>query len=171
MTAPFLVDIIHNIPTLQPYSTYIWVLVGLAVIPSAVLWMGIMNKLSPITTLCTALLLQTIGILLPIFSQTIWSISISALLFGLTFIGIVTISTSYARQLMPGNSTKVVSYLTTVYAIGQIIGPIIAGMLTAHFHSYKIALLFAGIVVALAISLLLIGKWKIYVQYSSHKTA
>lgn len=160
ITGTFLVDIIHNIPVLSPYSALSWVIVGLAAAPSAPIWMMLVSKYSPVKVLSVAYILQIFGIVLPVFYQTAWSVLLSAALFGLTFIGIVTLSTSYGRQLFPKQSTAVVSLLTTVYAIGQIIGPIVAGNLAAHYNSYKAALLFAGAIVSIALIVMLVGRVK-----------
>lgn len=66
-------------------------------------------------------------------------------------------STAYARQLFPKQSNYIVSILTTFYAIGQIIGPVIASRLETHFRTFKAPLLFAGGTVTLALALLLVG--------------
>ena len=159
ITGTFLVDIIHNIPSLQAYSSYSWVIVGLAAIPSAPVWTILLEKFSAIKILFVAYILQVIGILLPVFSQTVWSVLVASFLFGLTFVGIVTLTTSYARQLFPTQSGFVVSLLTTFYAFGQIIGPIVAGQLVNIYNSYKAALVFAGIIVFVALLVMLVGRW------------
>lgn len=142
ITGTFLVDIIHNIPSLQAYSSYSRVIVGLAAIPSAPVWTVLLEKFSAIKILFVAYILQVVGILLPVFAQTVWSVLLASFLFGLTFVGIVTLTTSYARQLFPTQSGFVVSLLTTFYAFGQIIGPIVAGKLVEVYSSYKAALVF-----------------------------
>ncbi|MGE7091972.1 YbfB/YjiJ family MFS transporter [Lysinibacillus sp. NPDC048646] len=159
ITGTFLVDIIHNIPSLQAYSSYSWVIVGVAAIPSAPVWTVLLEKFSAIKILYVAYILQVFGILLPVFSQTVWSVLLSSFLFGLTFVGIVTLTTAHARQLFPTQSGPVVSLLTTYYAFGQIIGPIIAGKLVAVFSSYKAALIFAGVIIFVALFVILFGRW------------
>lgn len=160
ITGTFLVDILHNIPTLQAYSSYSWVIVGIAAIPSAPVWTILIEKFSPVKILTVAYILQVFGILLPTISQSVWAVLLSSSLFGLTFVGIVTLTTAYARQLFPKQSGSVVSVLTTAYALGQIIGPIIAGKLAAYYNSYKAALIFAGSIVFLALVIMLVGRWK-----------
>lgn len=157
ITGTFLVDIIYNIENLRHVAGYSWVFVGLAAIPSAPLWMHLMSRFSTITMMAIAYSLQIFGILLPVFSQTVWSVLLSAALYGFTFVGLVTMSTGYGRQLFPKQSAYVVSMLTTFYAIGQIIGPIAASKLEGYFQTFKAPLLFAGSVVALALIILLVG--------------
>lgn len=133
-------------------------MVGIAAIPSAPFWMALMSRYSAIHLMYVAYVLQVIGISLPVISQTAWSILLSAFLFGLTFIGLVTLSTGYGRQLFPKQSGTVVSTLTTCYAIGQIIGPVIASRLEAHFQTFKAPLLFASCIVCGSIVVLVIGQ-------------
>ena len=157
VTGTFLVDIIYNIEPLRAYAGYSWVVVGIAAIPSAPIWMQLMSRFSTISMMALAYALQILGILLPVLSQSVWSVLLSAFLYGFTFVGLVTMSTGYARQLFPKQSAYVVSMLTTFYALGQIIGPVIAGRLETHFATYKAPLLFAGCTVTLALVILLMG--------------
>ncbi|WP_102691489.1 YbfB/YjiJ family MFS transporter [Rummeliibacillus pycnus] len=158
ITGTFLVDMIHEMPSLQNYASYSWVIVGIGAIPSAPIWSLLMSKYKPMVIITSAYILQIIGIILPVISTTIIGVMVSALLFGVTFVGIVVLTTSYCRELFPTKSASVVSTLTTYYAVGQIIGPLIAGKLATYFGGYNSALIFAGSVVASALCLLLFGK-------------
>ncbi|MBM7610389.1 MFS family permease [Lysinibacillus composti] len=170
ITGTFLVDIIYNIESLRVYASYSWVVVGIAAAPAAPLWMAMISKFSTVKLLSAAYILQVIGIVLPVFSQTAWSVLLSAFLFGFTFVGIVSLSTAYARELFPKQSGTVVSILTTVYALGQIIGPIFASSFEAYFNSYKAPLTFAGSAVIFALALLLFGRWFSDKRQLSRKT-
>lgn len=158
ITGTFLVDIVHHIPKLADYAGYSWVVVGLAAVPSAPVWTMLLEKCSAIMLLVVAYILQIVGIVLPVLSQTVPSVLLSAFLYGLTFVGIVTLTTSYARQQYPKQSGVVVSMLTTFYAFGQIIGPLVAGQLVAIYDDQLVALTFAGAVVTLALVVMLAGR-------------
>jgi len=158
ITGTFLVDIIYNIESLRPFASFSWVIAGIAATPAAPIWMAMISKMSTVKVLTIAYILQIIGILLPVFSQTAWSVLLSALLFGFTFVGIVSLSTAYARELFPKQSGAVVSVLTTAYAFGQIIGPILASGFESMFNSFKAPLTFAGLIVIFALATLLFGK-------------
>lgn len=158
ITGTFLVDIIHHIPALMDYAGYSWVVVGLAAVPSAPIWTVLLEKTSAITLLVSAYSLQIIGILLPVFSQTVSSVLLSSFLYGLTFVGIVTLTTAYARKRYPQQSGVVVSLLTSVYAFGQIIGPLFAGEIVSIYHDQLAALAFAGVMVTVALIILCVGR-------------
>lgn len=158
ITGTFLVDIIYNIESLRPFASFSWVLTGIAAIPAAPFWTKFLSKYSAIKVLSIAYIMQIIGIVLPVFFQTAWSVLLSAALFGITFVGIVALSTGYARELYPKQSGAVVSVLTTAYALGQIIGPIVASLVETIYASYKAPLSLAGIVVTVALVTLIIGS-------------
>ena len=174
ITGTFLVDIVYNIENLRSYASYAWVVVGIAAIPSAPFWMAMMSRFKPVHVMVVAYLLQVFGIALPVLSQTVWSILLSAFLYGCTFVGIVTLSTGYGRQLFPRQSGAVVSILTTFYAVGQIIGPVLASRLESHFNTFKAPLLFASSIVFCALLILISGyaltDRKKVVQVESIKT-
>lgn len=158
ITGTFLVDIVYNIESLRDFASYSWVMVGVAAIPSAPIWMALMNRFSPIRLMYIAYSLQVIGISLPVLSQTVWSVLLSAFLYGMTFVGLVTLTTGYGRNLYPKQSGTVVSTLTTFYAAGQIIGPIIASRLEGYFNTFRAPLLFASFIVFTSIIILAIGQ-------------
>lgn len=158
ITGTFLVDIIYNIESLRSFAGFSWVITGLAAIPAAPFWTKFLSKYSAVRVLSIAYILQIIGIVLPVFFQTAWSVLLSAALFGITFVGIVALSTGYARELYPKQSGSVVSILTTAYALGQIIGPIVASKLEAIYESFKAPLSLAGIVVTVALATLIAGR-------------
>ena len=110
-----------------------------------------------IKSLIVAMLLQSIGIALPVFLISKNGLFISALLFGATFMGITTLATTLARQMSPSNSSKIIGYLTAIYAIGQMVGPAIAGVLSSYTKSYNSALIGASSVVLVGGLLLLSG--------------
>lgn len=164
ITGTFLVDIIYNIESLQSFASFSWVIAGIAAAPAAPIWMMLISKYSTVKVLSMAYILQVVGILLPVLTQTAWSVLLSAFLFGFTFVGIVSLSTAYARELFPKQSGVVVSALTTAYALGQIIGPILASWTESYFDSFKAPLSAAGSIVTVALAILLAGKW-----YSNRK--
>lgn len=73
--------------------------------------------------------------------------------------GITTVGTTLARQIVPVNSHQIIGYLTAGYALGQMIGPSIAGTLANFTNSYQYALIGASLVVMLG-ALCLIGGVK-----------
>lgn len=122
-----------------------WVLVGLAALPSAALWAWLSRTWSRPTLLLTALVVQAIGIALPVLAGGIVAALISAILFGATFLGVATIALAIGAHLQVPRG---VAILTTGYSTGQILGPL---AVTPLLHNgYHPALLIGAALVALA---------------------
>ena len=156
VTGTFIVSIAENTSTFRIDSSLVWIVAGLGAIPSCVIWSTLAKKQGFVKSLIFSMILQAIGIALPVFWLSQTSLIISALLFGATFMGITTLATTLARQMSPTNSSRIIGYLTAVYAIGQMIGPTIAGVLTSFTQSYNAALLGAASVVLIG-AMFLIG--------------
>jgi MFS family permease len=155
VTGTFIVAIAEQTPAFSGNATNVWVLVGLAAIPSCVLWAFLGNRFGYMMSLMILLIIQSIGIALPALSDSSLSFYISAILFGATFMGVTTLVTAFVRNKNPLNSAKTIAIMTTLYAFGQMIGPTIAGILTAETESYTWALMGASIIVMIAAFFLL----------------
>ncbi|SCF02797.1 YbfB/YjiJ family MFS transporter [Micromonospora chokoriensis] len=122
-----------------------WILVGLAALPSAALWAGLAGRWSRPTVLLVALLVQTVGVVLPVLTGRTEVALVSALIFGGTFLGIATTALAIGAHL---GVPRAVAILTTGYSAGQIIGPLAVTPLLRD--GYRQALLLGAVVVALA---------------------
>lgn len=145
ITGTFIVNVAKNSSTIHFDSTLVWLIVGIAAIPSCFLLIRLAEQFGYSKVLSIVLLLQSIGIVLPALNVTNWSFIISAFLFGFTFMGITALANAIVKKI----NTSAIGTLTALYALGQIIGPAIAGILldSKHFSS---AFLFAGITVLTA---------------------
>jgi MFS family permease len=101
--------------------------------------------------------LQSFGIVLPAFWSAQTSFIISAILFGATFMGITTLATTLGQQMNPSNSSRTIGNLSAIYALGQLIGPTLAGVLSSFTHNFNAALIGAASVILIGAGLLLNG--------------
>ncbi|MFC3572483.1 YbfB/YjiJ family MFS transporter [Streptomyces yaanensis] len=122
-----------------------WVLVGLAAVPSSALWARLGHRWSRPDLLLAALVIQAVGIALPALIGGVAAALISAVLFGVTFIGVSTLALAAGAHLRFPRS---VALLTTGYSVGQILGPLAVAPLL--HHGYHQALTLAAIVVLAA---------------------
>lgn len=157
VTGTFIVLIAEKTPNFSGDATFVWLVVGLAAVPSCMIWSSLAKKGGYVKSLVIAMILQSVGIAMPVFWLSQTSLIISALLFGATFMGITTLATTLARQISPSNSSRIIGYLTAIYAAGQMIGPTIAGILASFTHDYHAALIGAASVVFVGACLLIKG--------------
>lgn len=153
VTGTYLVAFAKTISDIPNIASFSWILVGVAAAPSCVVWSMLASKWGKKRTLSAAMLLQSIGIAIVLIPSTA-TLAAGALLFGGTFMGITTLSIGYAKDLYPRDNRKIIGLLTTCFGLGQIIGPLAAGLLISGNGSYLVALVGAAIIVLLgAISL------------------
>lgn len=134
ITATFIVQMIKAMPELSHLANQSWILIGLAAAPSTYLWAQIAKKTGCKAGLMLAFGLQALGILLPVICPTQVSTLIGGALFGGTFMGITSLTITLANQMRPEAQMQAIGELTTVYALGQIIGPIVAAYLQKSFN-------------------------------------
>ncbi len=157
VTGTFIVSIAKEIPSFHGDATVVWMVVGLAAIPSCIIWSELAKKIGFVKSLVLAMTLQAFGIALPALWVSQIGVVLSALLFGATFMGITTLATTLARQMSPFNSSRIIGILTSIYAGGQMIVPSIAGIISTATQNYDAVLLGAASVVLVGAGLLLTG--------------
>ncbi len=156
----FLVKIVESIPATSHLSMSSWVIVGLAAAPSTMIWAFLGKNIGLNKALLISYIMQILSMLLPIISPNAFGTILSAVLFGGTFMGIVTLSISTANKLMPKDNTKAIGQLTSVYAFAQMIGPSVAGIISQKTAGYHTALIIASIVLGLAVVVFIINEVK-----------
>jgi MFS family permease len=122
-----------------------WILVGLAAVPSPVLWARLGHRWSRPGLLLAALLVQAAGIALPGLANGVAIALIGAFLFGATFLGVSTIALATGAHLRFPRS---VALLTAGYSAGQILGPLVVTPLLRH--GYQQALVLSAVIVLAA---------------------
>lgn len=145
ITGTFIVNVAQSLSTIDFDSALIWIIVGTAAIPSCLLFVWLAEIFGYSRILSFALLLQAIGIVLPAISITNWSFIVSAFLFGFTFMGITALTNAIVKQI----NVSAIGFLTALYALGQIIGPVVAGFLLDRTH-FSVAFIVASVAVLLA---------------------
>ncbi|MCG5242747.1 YbfB/YjiJ family MFS transporter [Azospirillum doebereinerae] len=158
VSGTFLVSILKTNPDTAALGEAAWMVVGLGAMGAGVFWAAVARRIGSWGALILAHAAQTVSILLPMTGSPTAAV-VSALLFGATFVGIVAQSFALGRALSGGASARVVGTLTAVYGLGQIIGPLPAGMVVARTGSFDSALIGAAAAVVTGGVLLAVGAW------------
>ncbi|HEY6838924.1 MAG TPA: YbfB/YjiJ family MFS transporter [Geobacteraceae bacterium] len=127
-----------------------WLAAGCAALPSAFLWATAARRWGRLKPLVVAYFLQAVGVVLPSVLPGAAAVVVGALLFGGTFMGIVTLALSEGASFAPSARARIVGFMTGVYGIGQIVGPLVAGHLSARTGSYHDAVFIASAAVVAA---------------------
>jgi predicted MFS family arabinose efflux permease len=162
VSATFIVAIIEELPSLQGLGTWSFFILGMGAAPACILWDLVARHTGDLNALLIAFILQTLGILLPVIDNSPVMVIAGALLFGATFIGIVSLVLTMAGRYYPTRPAKMMGKMTISYGVAQIVIPAITGLLAESSGSYSDGLyLAAGIMV---IGTMLIYSLRLFVS-------
>lgn len=131
-----------------------WVVLGMSVIVGSVLWRKLIQSRRDGRALAALLLVVSVGAVLPVISLHPVLVLLSAFLFGCAFMHVVSAITALVRVFVPASGAPLaLSLFTVAFAVGQALGPLIAGLIADNAGlSTGLALsavtLFVGSVVA-----------------------
>jgi len=123
-----------------------WGILGAAVMASPFPWRRVLARASGGGALALACVATGVGTLLPLVVPGAAGLFISAAIFGLSFFIGPTAVTAFGRRNLPeAQWGRSVALFTTVFAIGQTLGPVAAGLIADATHSLGAGLFAAGV--------------------------
>ena len=158
VSATFIVAIIEHLPGLAGQGNLVFLAIGIGAAPACINWDFIARRIGDLNALVAAAVLQIIGILLPVAVGGLVAAIFGALLFGGTFIGMVSLVLTMAGRYYPTRPAKMMGKMTLSYGAAQILAPAITGWLATRFGSYEAGLYLAAAVMVVGTALLLILK-------------
>ena len=120
----------------------------MAAIPSTTIWPLLAKRIGNKTALLSAYVIQAIGILVSIFAESVMEVMFVAISFGGTMLGIVAMTLAEGNRRMPADSRRAAAVLTTCFGLGQMIGPLLSGVLADIQQGFTLPLLLAASSVA-----------------------
>jgi len=144
ITATFLVTIVRRAGDLQSIEPWVWMLFGLAAVPSVTIWCQLGERLGIMNAYALACLVEALAVATSVEWVTVPGISVSAVLLGGTFMGITALGLTAARNLCHGEPQRAIGQMTLSFAIGQMIGPTLAGWLMERSGSFRTPSLLAA---------------------------
>lgn len=148
INATFTVAIVERQPLLAGQGPWAWLLVGLAATPAVFGWDRIARRLGDVGALLLAFGLQIVGVLLPVLADGLAAALLGALLYGATFIGIVSLTLALVGRRSPANPGKAMARLTLSYGVAQISAPALTGRMVEASGSFQAALWLTAAVMA-----------------------
>jgi MFS family permease len=149
ISATFTVAIVEREPALAGQGALAWAMVGLAAMPAVFIWDRVARRWGDKQALLLAFGLQTLSVVLPAVSGSLWAALAGALGYGATFIGIVSLTLALVGRRSPNNPGKAMARLTLSYGAAQMLAPVVAGYMAQATGTFKGALwLTAGVMLA-----------------------
>jgi len=140
ISATFTVTIVERQPALAGHGPLAWLLVGLAAIPAVGAWDAVARRVGEVRALLAAFGLQALSVALPAASDALPAALAGALLYGATFIGIVSLTLALVGRRAPANPGKAMARLTLSYGAAQVVAPALTGAMAQASGSYHGAL-------------------------------
>lgn len=154
----FLPDIINSLEGLDGYGNVGWLIVGLAGIPSSIIWMRLAHRYGTLNIIMIAMFLQIIGLLIPTITSNMYLNLMSGALYGSTFIGLVALFMNHAGQLAQSNPVILMGSMTAAYGVGQVLAPLYSIVFIEHFGNYNTTLYLTALIVFIGILFLAYAK-------------
>ncbi len=158
VSVTFIVAIVNKLPGMAGQGNLVFLAIGIGAAPACINWDLIARRTGDLNALILAALLQIVGILLPVLGGGLAIALLGALLFGGTFIGMVSLVLSMAGRYYPTRPAKMMGKMTLSYGVAQIIGPALTGAMATRLGSYDAGLYAAAGVMVVGTLLLLALK-------------
>ncbi|MFD4181148.1 YbfB/YjiJ family MFS transporter [Rhodococcus sp. NPDC058514] len=147
VSATFIVAAVASIGTTAWLGSAVWIAVGLAGLPSCVLWIRLSRRHSRVTMLAAAFAVQLVGVgASALFDSTAVQL-LAALAFGGTFMGIVMLTLAEGTELVGPRAPAIG---TALYGVGQVLGPLMVAPLLDGGYSRSLAVAAGVLVLGLA---------------------
>ena len=128
----------------------VWLVVGLALVPSVYVWQWLANRIGLLAALRAAYLIEAVGVVIAGIASSAVVLVAACVLLGGTFAAITALGISAARQAAPHRVAFAVSGMTVAFALGQLLGPAVAGRMADALGGFAWPSVLAGALLVLA---------------------
>jgi predicted MFS family arabinose efflux permease len=144
VTATFLVAIVRQDGGGRVFEATVWLVTGLAGFPSVWLWQKISARIGLYAAYALGCLVEVVGVTASVAMGGTVGPLLAGVLLGGTFIAITALGLQTARQLVPQAPRRIFAMMTAAFGIGQIVGPIVGGLLAQASGNFFLASIVAA---------------------------
>ncbi|MGB1580650.1 MAG: YbfB/YjiJ family MFS transporter [Nevskiales bacterium] len=156
-------SLITELQPLDGWGAKMWLLVGIAATPAPFIWDRIARRIGRMDALRAAFVLNIAGNLCLALTFSLTTTAIAALLFGFTFMGIVSLTLSTVGHAYGNKATQIMARMTLGYCVAQILSPILGGIIAELTGSFRLPLYAVS-------SIMIIGLLCLISASRSHQT-
>jgi predicted MFS family arabinose efflux permease len=140
--ATFIIAQLRSAANFSPLEiSLFWALLGLAAVVGVFVWKPLLTRLRGGRGAAATIVVVALGAALPLLSSGRAVAYLSAILFGSSFLSVITAVTSFARRAAPPEAwTKAIAALTVAFGTGQCIGPVLSGYLSDGPNGVRLGL-------------------------------
>lgn len=132
------------------FAQFVWPIFGAAAVLGVAIGILTRDKFTTQTRLALTLWVQALGVLCAEVVPGVSGLVLGAVFTGGGFLSVVQLSIQHGRELAPNHARYMAGLLTTGYALGQLVGPVLSALSTALTQRLEPALYVAaaGLVIA-----------------------
>jgi len=153
ITATFISQMVRTTPEIAALEGIVWLVVGLAAIPSVALWAWVGRRIGNGRAMALACLVEGVGVAASVLDSSAVAVLFAAALLGGTFMGITALGLINAQQRASGDPHRVVALMTASFGLGQMVGPTFAGYAFRLGDSFLVPSLTAALALLVAAAL------------------
>jgi predicted MFS family arabinose efflux permease len=159
ISATFINALAKSEPALRSTEPWVWTIVGLAAIPSIWFWNRVAAARGSGWAYAAACLVEAIGVGLPVLVVRPAALIFSAVLLGSTFVAITALGLTHARIMAPASPSRAIALMSAAAGTGQMIGPVVGGILFKQNGNLVSASLSAAVALLLAAAFAMAAQW------------
>jgi predicted MFS family arabinose efflux permease len=157
VTATFLVAIVRSCAEARGIEPMVWLVVGVTATPSVAVWARLGSVWGLRRAFSVACVVEAVGVAASVGWPSAAGVLVAAALLGGTFMGLTALGLAEARVLAVGNPRPAFALMTAAFGVGQVAGPVLAGVLSDRTGGFGAASLLAA--AALVAAALVVG-WR-----------
>ncbi|ESW65478.1 YbfB/YjiJ family MFS transporter [Mesorhizobium sp. C277A] len=146
VTATFLVAIVRQGGGGRVFEASVWMVTGLAGFPSVRLWQKVAARIGLYAAYAVGCLVEVVGVTASVAIGGTAGPLLAGVLLGGTFIAVTALGLQTARLLVPQAPRRIFALMTASFGIGQIVGPVVAGLLAQASGNFFLASIVAAAV-------------------------
>lgn len=150
ITATFIVAIVRQSGESRVFEAMVWLATGLTAAPSLFVWQRVARRSNVYSAYAIACLVEAVGVAASVAVTGRIGPLAGGILLGATFMAPTALGIQAARQLAPLSTRRVFAIMTAAFGLGQIIGPIVAGILAEWSGSFFVPSMLAAAVLVLS---------------------
>jgi predicted MFS family arabinose efflux permease len=145
VTATFLVAIVRQGGGGRVFEAAVWLVTGLAGFPSTWFWQKLAGRIGLHAAYAVSCLVEVVGVTASVVVKGAAGPLLAGVLLGGTFIAITALGLQAGRRLAPQAPRRIFAVMTAAFGLGQIVGPIAAGLLAQASGNYVLASIMAAL--------------------------
>ncbi|MEM6546725.1 MAG: YbfB/YjiJ family MFS transporter [Pseudomonadota bacterium] len=149
ITATFIVAILRESASGRGAEATVWLIVGISALPSVWLWTEIGKRIGTIAAYQLAMGIEAAGVALSAVATGPAALGIAAAALGGTFMGLTALGLQEAARRSAGDGRRSMGLMTAAFGLGQMLGPLVAGLIRDETGSYAVPSFLAAAVLTL----------------------